>query len=202
MPTFETVTVVTFFLVPGYLAATWFNRNTPYAELPQLQFVIQIAVWGAIMQLLALPLTIPLIQLITADPQLTRLGTAFWWSAAGTALLVIFVVPISSGLILGSITRRRGVQAWLGRVGMGVENVPTAWDFAFRPGRDPAYIRVYLKGYAPILGVLGRESLAGLSPHDHDLFLQRLVDEQFNDVPESTGVWISREQIDYVEFYG
>jgi Family of unknown function (DUF6338) len=51
---------------------------------------------------------------------------------------------------------------------------------------------------------LGRDSIIGLSPHPHDLYIEKVFqisENGWDEVPSSRGVWISSEQIDLIELF-
>jgi len=200
----ETLVVLALLLLPGYLAAEAFVRNNPYAEPSELRFVLQLTVWSALVHLIALPVTIPLIEVIRRDPGFEILTTSFWFAVSIWFVLFLIVVPLGLGVGLGGLMATRPLQRLLSRYGMGLrDQLPTAWDWTLRPRRAGGWLRVYLKNYdEPVSGRFGRESFVGLSPHSDDIFLERLTKRGSWDlVPDSAGVWIAADQVDFVEFY-
>ena len=119
----------------------------------------------------------------------------------------LILIPVILGLVTGALVRARVVGKALGRIGMSSDvQLPTAWDYALRPGRPGAFVRVYLKTGRIVAGRLGTESLAGVSPHAHDLFLEavfELDDDGWfaSKLASSAGAWIGSDQISHVEFF-
>ena len=133
---------------------------------------------------------------------------AYWLSFLVWFILVCLATPTLIGYGLGWIVRTGVIGRALARLGMSRdERMPSAWDFAFRGGRPGAFVRVFIHGADnPIAGRLGVRSLAGVSPHARDVYLEQQwgVDEDgwlTQPVPNSAGVWIDGAQIVRVEFY-
>ena len=119
----------------------------------------------------------------------------------------VAVTPVGSPVML-SETLPFEPFARFTSIGMSIDDrMPTAWDYAFRPGRPGAYVRVYLKNRdVPLAGKLGKSSLAGVSPGSHDLFLEEAweLDEDgwfAQSAPATRGLWVAGDQIEFVEMF-
>lgn len=201
MPTtYEAISILVLFFVPGYIASQIYVRNDPTAETSQPRYLLSVALWSAFVHAIALPRTIeilPTLRALTIDA-----GVFLSWFAT-----YLVAVPVVLGPVAGVLVRTRIVSRGLALVGMSNDvQLPTAWDFALRPGRPGAFVRVHLRSNEVLGGRLGRESLAGVSPHAHDLFLQQRItlgsDGWFeSELPSSSGIWVAAGDITYVEFF-
>lgn len=204
--TLTALAIVVLFFLPGYVAASVFFRNSPYARPGDIQFVLQIALWAAVVHVLAYPLTAPLIQVWRSDPFLTNeTGRFLAWFIA-----VVLIEPVILGVALGQLLRAGQVQTFLSNFGMSfTDQSPTAWDVAFGPGAPGTWVKVRVRevtGSITLAGKLGESSAVGVSPHPHDLYLEELWELDANGLflrkkPASAGVWIPGDRIDYVELY-
>jgi hypothetical protein len=187
--------------LPGYLAASVFWRNTPRLQPTDITFALQTLMWAAVLHVLALPITIPAVRLLVADP-LSHADDPIV-IRAGVALLL--GAPVL-GLALAWVSRAELGARALAWIGFSVSaQMPTAWDWAFRPGAPGSWIAVHIKGLPdPILGMFGSASLAGSTPAPHDLYVQErweIVEGRFQRVPLSAGVVFAAGQIEFVEFF-
>lgn len=121
--TLTALAIVVLFFLPGYVAASVFFRNSPYARPGDIQFVLQIALWAAVVHVLAYPLTAPLIQVWRSDPFLTNeTGRFLAWFIA-----VVLIEPVILGVALGQLLRAGQVQTFLSNFGMSfTDQSPTA----------------------------------------------------------------------------
>jgi hypothetical protein len=155
------------FFVPGFVATQVYVRNDPTADASHPKYLLSVAVWSAIVHVVVFPWTADVLRF---REQLLEQPDVFvrWF------VIFLLITPALLGLAVGVLVRTR-VAGWLLRlVGMSIDDrMPTAWDYAFRPGRPGAYVRVHLRGSdVPLAGKLGKKSLAGVSPEGHDLFLE------------------------------
>jgi Family of unknown function (DUF6338) len=200
--TIEALAILVLFFLPGYLAASWYVRNEPHAEASGLPFLLAIAAWAAVIHSIAFPWTVPLVLALQKDPVGAAEDFQHWF------VVVVLVVPVLLGSFSGYLMRTRRVGRVLARLGMSVDTeLPTAWDFALRGGRPGTYVLARLRdGDALIGGKLGTQSLAGVSPHRHDLFLEERWDLDSDGwfarpTASSRGIWLSADQLKYVEFF-
>jgi len=203
MPTsVEAVVVLALFILPGFIAAVAYDRNAPRREVSDFRFLLQVAFWGALVHLVALPWTggyflqalrePNALLAVTTIPDLVRAG------------FVLLVLPAAAGAAAGSLLSQPRIQRALRMIGMSaVDLMPTAWDSAFKPGGKGAWLYVYIRDLKePIIGEYGPDSVAGVSPSEHDLFLERryqIKDGKLVPDADSAGVWIAEAQ--FIEFY-
>ena len=204
----EALIVLLVFLVPGYVAATTFHRNSPRGETSDLRFALQVAFWGTVVHAVALVPSVwsgrseSLFFLVESLRTLYIGATLRDVYATGVYLLIL---PALLGLLWHYVVAL--LEPGLAFVGLSAgSRSPTAWDRAFTPGRRGAWLYVYVRGQPePIIGEYGIGSVAGVSPHAHDLLLKRRYDSSEigppTPTPLNTGVWIASDVIEYVEFF-
>lgn len=124
----------------------------------------------------------------------------------GTFLLVIFISPLLLGLVLGYINRKQLAERGLSRLGLQtLTGFASAWDYKFSSvsQSDALWILVTLKDGNRIAGKFAKNSLA--SSVERDLYIEEVYqiveDEPWQPVPQSSGIWISGEEICYIEFW-
>jgi len=199
--TLEALAILVLFFIPGFVATQVYIRNDPTADASQPKYLLSVAVWAAIVHVLVFPATAGL--LTERDSVLQHSDVFVRWF-----VLYLLVAPAVLGLVVGFLVRTRLVGSALRSIGMSIDDrMPTAWDYAFRPGRPGAYVRVYLKNRdVPLAGKLGKSSLAGVSPGSHDLFLEEAweLDEDgwfAQSAPATRGLWVAGDQIEFVEMF-
>lgn len=119
-------------------------------------------------------------------------------------LALVFLWPFVMAYILA-----KGVENdWLRRLGkwLGLNPKrihPTGWDFRFING-ESSYVLVKLKDGGYVAGLFQDESVAGSSPQERDLFLEKvfLVDEngKWTEKDRTLGILIKADQIAQIEF--
>lgn len=181
-----------------------YERNLPRRDLSDFRFLLQVAFWGALVHLVALPWTANYFLEGLRDAR--ALLTVTTAADLGRAGLVLLALPALVGGVSGWLLGRDALQRLLAKLGMSSADLtPTAWDAAFRPGGKGAWVYVYLRGLAePIVGRYGADSIAGVTPSPHDLYLEqqyRIVDGALMEVPTTAGVWLSEDEIEFIEFY-
>jgi hypothetical protein len=133
-------------------------------------------------------------------------GRAPLWQMVGAGVLVVLLAPLA----IAEASRRWRYSPWraqlVARLGIRrTHDVDSGWNHAFATtGR--AFVRVTTTDGRIVAGVYGRESVAGYSEHDRDLYLAQrwtLDDEQWFNAPAAgtLGIWLPRESIAAVEFY-
>ena len=199
--TLEALGILVLFFIPGFVATQVYVRNDPTADASHPKYLLSVAVWSAIVHVVVFPWTA---DVLTIRDQLLQRADVFvrWF------VIFLLITPALLGMVVGVLVRTRIVGWVLRLVGMSIDDsMPTAWDYAFRPGRPGAYVRVYLRGVdVPLAGKLGKKSLAGVSPEGHDLFLEESwdldADAWFDRAsPSTAGLWIAGDQIAFVEIF-
>lgn len=190
------------FTVPGYLLHTAYSRGARGAEEHDRVFLARTVVGSLIVHALALPWTLSLIERI-------REGTADPWEPAAWALIVLVAGPVVAGSGAAAVVRVRRPR-WLAAVldftGLAHHvRSPDAWQWHFS-ARRPHYVRVHLKDQRIILGYLGSRSFASSGSANRDLYLERQYAPADGKVygpavPGSDGVWISGDEIAFIEFH-
>ena len=119
------------------------------------------------------------------------------------ALLFLFFLPLSSGLVTGFATQKRFFR-WLGsKLRLNpVHYSPTAWDYIFSDRNGYSWVVVNLNSGGRYFGVFGPSSLASSDLASQDIFLEDMRDENFAPIEKDgrrRGVWISQHDIRSIE---
>ena len=202
MPTtVEAVALLVFVFLPGYMAASVFWWNTPRAPSSDAAFGLQIARWSAFIHVLALPVTAPAARLLLTDPT-AHIDDPL---VVRAALALLLGAP-ALGFVLARLSREARTQRVVSWLGFSPSSrAPTAWDWVFRPGAPGSFLAVHIKDVVdPIFGEFGEESIVGITPSPHDIFMQarqELVHGKLLPVEGSAGVWIAADQIEFIEVF-
>ncbi|MFG3340645.1 DUF6338 family protein [Glycomyces sp. NPDC048151] len=195
--------ITVLFTVPGYLLHTAYSRGMRTPEAQDRVFLARTVVGSLIVQALALPWTVHLLEQ-------ARAGVASPWNMAAWALVVLVAAPVVAGSLAAAVVRLRRPH-WFAAVldftGLAHHvRVPDAWQWHFSD-RQPYYVRVHLKDQRIVLGYLGSRSFAASGSPNRDLYLERQYAPGEGKVygpavPGSGGVWINGDEIAFVEFHG
>lgn len=190
---------------------TVYSRGIQGPALSDRAFFATTAIFGTIVHVIALPLTIDLGgKLLQDGPGPNLPETAAW------VLIVLIALPTALGALFSWLSdisdevRPTWLRDLLFRLGVSSSVRTTqAWTWAFMQQADSGkFVRVHLKdaGDSVVLGRYGILSGASSDPATHDLYLQELW-EGDNDgwfvarQPGTTGVWIAGDQIKSIEFF-
>jgi Family of unknown function (DUF6338) len=116
---------------------------------------------------------------------------------------VIFIIPAALGLLSATNIRFRWIASLFKKVGLTVIHpVPTAWDWKFS-GIKESWVLVTLKNETKWRGVLGENSFISSSSQERDIFIEKVftVDKNGNWVERTSGVLITHDQIETIEFW-
>lgn len=194
--------VTILFTVPGFLMHSAFLRGMRRPESHDRVFLARAVAGSLLVQAAGLPWTLPLIGRLDG-------GVASSWEIAAWVLIVIIIGPVLAGSVLAAairLRRPRWLAVFLDFVGLAHHvSTPDAWQWHFSR-RRPHYVRVHLKDQRVVIGYLGSQSFASSDSSNRDLYLERQY--AYRDgkaygpaVPASDGVWISGDEIAFVEFH-
>lgn len=191
------------FTIPGFLLHSAYLRGMRSADAQERVFVARTVVGSLLVHSLALPWTFSIVERMVA-------GAISPWEIAAWVLTVLLVVPVlagSSAAVAVRQRRPRWLAAALDFAGLAPHvSTPDAWQWHFSR-RRAHHVRVHLKDQRVVTGYLGSRSLASSDPANRDLYLERQYAHREGKaygpaVPASAGVWISGEEIAYIEFHG
>jgi hypothetical protein len=202
--------IVLLAIVPGYLAVTiWGRRKTWKGRSTDLSTIVDSITLSAVIQVLALPLTLTMLYPYRKTLDSHEVRVAFW------LIIVVLVLPIvggagwarlssladsASGTLKGSENR---LLRWIGRLCLFLvppSTPPRIWDLVFKARiPDGAFLIVTFDDGYQIAGVFhevdGRRSYALTSPQPPGLYMAQeyALDAQGNIyalLPNSKGVMI------------
>jgi hypothetical protein len=132
--------------------------------------------------------------------------TAYPYRSAAAWFLIIFVSPLSLGMLLGALRNTGVVRRLLGKVKLRpLHHIPSAWDYIFFRMSEGAWILVTMKDGKKVAGKFGRESYAAPSS-ERDLYIQEVYDlvnaeTPWQKITRSPGIWIKGDEIKSIEFW-
>jgi hypothetical protein len=114
-------------------------------------------------------------------------------------IVVLFVLPIVYPFIVKSFLKLKFIKNIL------LDPMGKAWDHFFSL-RSACYVLIHLKNGNMIGGIFANKSYASTYPFPEDIYLQEVwkVDGTgrfFNKIPNTKGIWICKDNIDYIEFF-
>jgi hypothetical protein len=190
-------------LMPGYILGVVY-RGLRAPQLSERAFIAITAFGGMIVHLLMLFWTVPLITRILRDGASRHVLQIAAW-----AFVVLIIVPIVVGSLLAQLSeirRPRWLLQLLRITGLSaITRTADAWNWIFRQERA-AYVRIQLKDGKMILGWFGDKSFASSDATLRDIYLEQLWNADqtgwFQEAqPDTAGMWIRGDEIEYVEFY-
>lgn len=82
--------------------------------------------------------------------------------------------------------------------------IPTAWDYIFNK-KEECFVTVTLKSGKTVSGNFFCNSFASSETIELDLYIEKIYDvddnENWNEVPRSLGMYISKDEIETIEFF-
>jgi hypothetical protein len=197
----ETVTNLYFVLavfVPGFVYGGVVSQFVPLRQSGQNELILLRLLTATAFNY---ALCSPLIYLLTIGALFARapIPHAITWFA------IIFIVPSLLGLARARMIQHDSFPRLYRLVGLRPINpVPTGWDWIF--GRTgPCYVLVTLVDGTEIAGWFGHRSMASSDPERRDIYIERVytvpdTGEEWQEVPDSSGVYIEGSQIAFIEF--
>jgi len=208
IPTFEALVVLSYMVVPGFLATHSFNavvvRETRDTTRMVVEWVaVSMLFWVIIGPIIGAALLASGWDLGALDTEVRSAATS---QAKVNALLlftgVAVIVPVLAGWGLARSVRRAGLEDRLGIRPLH----PRAWDELFSRG-EAAYVIVTLKNGGKIAGYYGPRSFASSYPNPEDLYLEAVVplddDDNFTGTSDehTAGVWIPGAEVRTLELF-
>lgn len=193
---YEYVIYTAMFLLPGYLMNWIISILVPQRNGDQTDKVLRYLGYS----LLNFTAWIWLFWLIRRNIEVDR--TLYW------LLLSLAVVVTSSltGALFGVIRNKGCLRKLFAKFGLQIEHpIPTAWDYKFSKMSTPRWVTVTLVSGKRLRGYLGGNSMASSDEEFRDLYLelsyiQNEEGKPWEMLPCTDGVWISPDQIAYIEF--
>jgi len=152
-------------------------------------------------------LTASAINYVICSPIIYYLLSGFWaTSPVISAVLWFFIIlcmPIMMALLAAIVTQKGSVGVLAKFLNLRyIDPIPTAWDCKFSR-LEPCYLLITLKDGTEIAGYFGENSFSSSISEDKDIYLEetyKISNNKWIPVKDSYGLWISGEQISFIEF--
>jgi len=124
----------------------------------------------------------------------------FWFSLVVGAI----ITSCALALLLSYIKQKNIIKWFLDKLDIKCTHpIPTAWDYIFSMQR-PNFVIVTLIDNTKVKGWYSGQSFASSDLEEHDIYIEKLFysDEknEWIEDSESDGIYISKDQIKYIEF--
>ena len=129
-------------------------------------------------------------------------NTFWYWLTLSVAILVTSII---SGILVGMIRKINLIGKVAKKLKIQIVHpVPTAWEYKFSNQKDSCWLIVALNDGKYYRGLFSCNSLASSDMDYKDIYIEEIyvLDDKCNwmRVERTNGVWISAEQIKYIEF--
>lgn len=130
----------------------------------------------------------------------TKHPTAYW-----LLILAITVIGATSlALLIGIVKQKGWIEIFFLKLKVNkIHPVPTAWDYYFSQQKE-TWIIVTLKSGKVIYGKYSTESFSSSDPEERDIYIEKtyILDDNmvWNEDEKSNGVFVSKEDIETIEF--
>lgn len=208
--TIEAFVIFLIFIVPGVVATRALKGVVPFAFQSQIEFVVLSLIISLVIHLSAAFVTVDAVWLpllsIQGGSVIGNISNLDYSVIVLWLSFILFVAPLFLGYLLGELLRQGKLQSILGKIGLShAQLTPTAWDWFFMRQEGCWVVAEFADGRR-IGGVYEYRSLASLSPHKRDLFLEREYAVQDDmtigdEVPNSNGLWINGDSIRSLHFF-
>ena len=115
-------------------------------------------------------------------------------------IVILLILPVIYPLILNFLLKSKFVNRYF------LNPVGKSWDHFFGL-RQSCYIIIHTKDKKLVGGLYSNKSYASSYPFSEDIYIQEVwqIDGSgrfINKIPDTKGLWISKENISYIEFFG
>lgn len=186
----EAVSVISMFILPGYIGLSVANMFAPRDAIGSLQSVLKCMAHSLVVSAFLITLFAKLNGAIPED---------FDWLACAAIAVIAGCIY---GLLLGLIRRKNCFRWLIEKLGLNVNTSSSPWDFKFSGINGNKLMKVTLADGTVIRGFYSNDSNAStVADSGTGLYLERCLNEEWDDLPGTDGVYISGASIAAVEFY-
>jgi len=194
--TFDAVFYTAIFILPGFIIKTIINVLNPPKKEKDATLFLSYLTYSLVNLALcswAYVLVSPL-----SDSECTL--HLYWLALLG----ITIVGSIVASIIIGFLKYHRVMYKLAQKFSFNViDPTPTAWDFWFHK-TEPSFVVVTLKDGSQIHGWFGSNSFASSDEQERDLFIEKIYhkldDGSMKTIPESCGIYISKDIVKFIEF--
>lgn len=191
----ETIVYTCIFLLPGFIIKELIDSIVPPKGYNEIKFIFICIIYSIINLALWIWLDIIIFEKLKSNI------VPFYIVLSSSNI----VTSIVTGTVIGLIKHfELPIKIFrLFRIKMN-HPIPTAWDYIFNK-KEECFVTVRLKSGNTVSGNFFCNSFASSEATERDLYLEKIYDVDdnniWNDVPRSLGMYISKDEIETIEFF-
>ena len=175
-------------IFPGFISYKIWTLINPSLNLKISEIIYEIACYSISNLIFLLYFVIQL-----SKPEICDILFYLYW------IIILFLGPILWPILLSKILNNKHIKKHILNI------TPNSWDYFFKM-RNPCFILIHLKNEKLIGGLYAGKSFASSYPQPKDIYLREVwkIDPSgkfLNKINNSKGLYISYDQIAYVEFF-
>lgn len=191
----ETIVYTCIFLLPGFIITELIDSIVPPKSFKEVKFIFSCIIYSIIN--LALWIWLDVIIIEKFKSKTVPFYIVLSSSNVGTSII--------TGSIIGLIKHFELPRKLFGLFKIKMNHpVPTAWDYIFNK-KEECFVTVTLKSGKTVSGNFFCNSFASSEATERDLYIEKIYDvddnENWNEVPRSLGMYISKDEIETIEFF-
>lgn len=188
---FETVLLTCVFIMPGFIIDGTISIFVPPKKkndgLHFLTFLMYSIVHCAVFSWL---------YILIWDIRATSIGW-FLFIICATAIIASFFL----GVLIGLFKKFNLLRRFLNKMHFNVShNIETSWDYVFSL-QKASFVVILLNDDTEIYGYCGENSFVSSRSEEHDLFIEKMYDKDWNLIQNCEGLYISKDQVKTINFY-
>lgn len=191
----ETIVYTCIFLLPGFIITELIDSIVPPKSFREVKFIFSCIIYSIINLALWIWLDI-----IIFEKLKTNL-VPFYIVLSSSNIVTSIITGTIIGLIKHCELPRKIFRLF--KVQMN-HPIPTAWDYLFNK-KEECFVTVTLKSGKTVSGNFFCNSFASSETTERDLYIEKIYDvddnENWNEVPRSLGMYISKDEIETIEFF-
>lgn len=186
----EQLYIAVTFLVPGYILNTVLSTFSPQEKNFS---VLRLTFLGTLNLAVCAPI---ILNWDTSWPTYMKVICIY---------LMTLIIPVLLGLTWSAARKYEVLRRVASKFSINtIHPCPTAWDYIFHKSKNGARVIVTLKDATIIYGAFDSESFAAESSHQ-DIYLEKMyklgADSKWEDIPNSNGILISKDNVKTIEFF-
>lgn len=191
----ETIVYTCVFILPGFIITELIDSIVPPKSFRELKFIFSCIIYSIINLALWIWLDVIIFENLKSKTVL------FYIVLSSSNIMTSIITGTIIGLIKHCELPRKIFRLF--KVQMN-HPIPTAWDYFFNK-KEECFINVRLKSGNTVSGKFFCNSFASSESTERDLYIEKIYDvddkNTWNEVPRSLGMYISKDEIETIEFF-